>query len=281
MCLFVSKLFCDIWTDVSCNKTQLNKCSVASVPNSFRTAATSSGLETSFLSWRNSGCTRGTPMDVVGIKSTTDKLGMEKPKDSIWKGGVTRFFPQSCQNGFLLAPFCWEHLISVQSFPRSGSPSCSWWIRDVQQIVPIPWRPWQIFLHPPGWEGSPAPQGSSSRSWASLSHASPLITSPHTWALTPSGSSSPKELCWGSPSRDVCVCQGLVLVPELKFPGFSVAVMLSPPVCPPHHSSGSSRQEKVPGRENWEFVYPKAMAVNWLQLFLKIFLGFDHPSRRQ
>lgn len=77
------------------------------------------------------------------------------------------------------------------------------------------------------------------------------------------------------------MCQGLFLMPELKFPDFAVAVMLSPPVCPPHHSSGSSTQEKVPGRENWEFVYPKAMAVNWLQLFLKIFLGFDHSSRRQ
>lgn len=144
-------------------------------------------------------------MDVVGIKSTTDKLGMEKPKDSIWKGGVTRFFPQSCQNGFLLAPFCWEHLISVQSFPRSGSPSCSWWIRDVQQIVPIPWRPWQIFLHPPGWEGSPAPQGSSSRSWASLSHASPLITSPHTWALTPLAPALPRN-CAGAAPRGMSVC---------------------------------------------------------------------------
>lgn len=59
---------------------------------------------------------------------------------------------------------------------------------------------------------------------------------------------------------------------------FFVAVMLLPLVCPPHrshqHSSGSSMQEKVPGRENWEFVYPNAVALNWLQLFLKIFLGF-------
>lgn len=82
-CLIISKLFCDMWTDVSCNKTQLNKCSVASVPNSFRTAATYSGLETSFLSWRNTGCTRGTPMDMVGIKSTTNKLGMESVRTDL------------------------------------------------------------------------------------------------------------------------------------------------------------------------------------------------------
>lgn len=68
-----------------------------------------------------------------------------------------------------------------------------------------------------------------------------------------------------------------------------MAVMLLPPtpapVCPRHgshhHSSGLSTQEKVPGRENWEFVYPNAVAVNWLQLFIKIFLGFDRLSCRQ
>lgn len=161
MCLIVSKLFCDSWADVSCSKTQLNKCSVASVPNSFRTAATYSGLETSFLSWRNSGCTRGTPMDMVDIKSSTNKLEMEKCEDSIWKGGVTKFFPQSCQNGFLLAPFGWEHLTFRAKFPKKWKPKlqlvdqrcaahCS---HSVVALADFP--------EPPGWEGSPAPQGSS------------------------------------------------------------------------------------------------------------------------
>lgn len=61
-------------------------------------------------------------MDMVGIKSTTNKLGMEKWKDSIWKGGVTKFFPQSCQNGFLLAPFGWEHLTLRAKFPKKWKP---------------------------------------------------------------------------------------------------------------------------------------------------------------
>lgn len=186
-----------------------------------------------------------------------------------WKSGRTAFGREESPNSSLShakMDFSLLHLVgntslSVQSFPRSGSPSCSWWVRDVQHTVPIPWWPWQIF------------QGSPPGCWASLSHAfSHHIT--HTCFST----------LWLQLSQgilDGCVSQGLFLLPELKFPGFSVAVMLWPLVCPPHHSSGSSTQEKVPGRENWEFVYPKAMAVNWLQLFLKIFLGFDHSSRRQ
>lgn len=52
-------------------------------------------------------------------------------------------------------------------------------------------------------------------------------------------------------------------------------------VLPTTAQGQAGRKRSQAGRESWEFVYPKAMAVNWLQLFLKIFLGFDHSSRRQ
>lgn len=103
-------------------------------------------------------------------KSTTNKLGMEKCEDSIWKGGVTKFFPQSCQNGFLLAPFGWEHLTFRAKFPKKWKPKLQLVDQDVQHIVPIPWWPWQIF------------QGSSCRM---LSQPQPRLLPSHpTWFST-------------------------------------------------------------------------------------------------
>lgn len=211
---------------------------------------------------------------------------MEKCKDSIWKWGITKFFPQSCHNGFLLAPFRWERLTFHAKFPKKWKPKLQLVDRRcaADSSHPVVALAGCFPGKSPGWDGFPAPTG--------ILLGSRLFPSPHTCSSTLWLQLSQlilvRQRC-GS-CRDVCVFQRLFLmskdgardeIPILFF----VAVKLSPLFCPPHrshhHSSGSSTQEKVPGRKNWEFVYPKAMAVNWLQLFLKIFLGFDHSSCRQ
>lgn len=144
-------------------------------------------------------------------------------KDNIWKWRVINVFPGSCQNGFLLAPFCWEHLTSHEKFPNKWKPK----LQLVDQgcaggsshsVVALagcfPWKS-------PGWDGFPAPTGILLQRWASLR--------PGLFPSFPRGS----QPLWlqlilvGQPRgslRDVCVFQGLFLIPEdgdrATFPGF-------------------------------------------------------------
>lgn len=103
---------------------------------------------------------------------------MEKCKDSIWKWGITKFFPQSCHNGFLLAPFRWERLTFHAKFPKKWKPK----LQLVDQ------RCTTDSSHPvvalagcfpgksPGWDGFPAPTG--------ILLGSCLFPSPHTCSST-------------------------------------------------------------------------------------------------
>lgn len=222
---------------------------------------------------------------MVGIMSTTNKLRMEKCEDNIWERRVINSFPWSCQNGFLLAAFCWEHLTFHAKFPNKWKPK----LQLVDQrcagdFPPIPWCfPWKS----PGWDDFPARTGILLQHWGSLRPG--LFPSLHTRFST----LGLPVLSVGGSWRDVCVSQGLFLMPKdgdrAKIPRFfcgsDALTSDATPICPPHgchhHSSGSNTQEKVPGRENWEFVYPNAVAVNWLRLFIKIFLGLDHSRHRQ
>lgn len=177
----------------------------------------------------------------------------------------------------------------------SGCPRCSWRITRCRWCSPFPGGFGSLFsLKMPrlGWFSSsdrdPPP---------ALSHSQPFsITS--RGALNPSAPTFPRILV-GQPRgswRDGCLCsrgcsRGQRTVPEphsLFSGGFVWPHCLcrqlwfeGTPTSHQQHTSGSNTREKVPGRENWELVYPNAVAVNWLQLFTKIFCGSDHSSRRQ
>lgn len=163
---------------------------------------------------------------MVGIMSTTNKLRMEKCEDNIWERRVINSFPWSCQNGFLLAAFCWEHLTFHAKFPNKWKPK----LQLVDQrcagdFPPIPWCfPWKS----PGWDDFPARTGILLQHWGSLRPG--LFPSLHTRFST----LGLPVLSVGGSWRDVCVSQGLFLMPKdgdrAKIPKFFVAVMPSPPM---------------------------------------------------
>lgn len=170
------------------------------------------------------GCTRGTPMELVGIMSTMNDLRMEKCKDTIGKQGAINVFPGSCQNGFFsLLHFVGNTSLPMKSFPVSGSPSCSWWIKEVQvgssrSVVALAGC---FPRQSPGWDGFPAPTGILLQRRAPLRPG--LFPSLHTWFSTLRLQLILVEQPRGS-LRDVCVFQGLFLTSEdgdrAAFPGF-------------------------------------------------------------
>lgn len=114
-----------------------------------------------------------------GDKEHYKQAGNGKCKDRFGREESPNPSRSHAKMDFSLLRSVGNNSLSVQSFPISGSPSCSWWIRDVQQIVPTPWRPWQVvLLEAPGWEGSPAPAGILLQRRASLRQR--LLPSPHT-----------------------------------------------------------------------------------------------------
>lgn len=116
-------------------QTQLNKCSIVSVSNSLRAAATYYGLKTSLLSWRHSDLEiqEAPLLTCREIMSTTNNTKMKRCKNNIWKWRVTNFFPEMKVMPKWISPvnchFIGNTLLSMKtskSFPLNGSPSCSW-----------------------------------------------------------------------------------------------------------------------------------------------------------
>lgn len=174
---------------LSCNKTQINKCSVGSVPNSFRSCCC-------YLLW------------IGNIFSFLEKLGMYKRHphghgviqiSREWKSARRTSGNEESPNSSLSCAkmdFSSLHSVgntslAIQSLPISGSPSCSWWIKEVQEVLPIPWWPWQVVsLEDPqaGMVLQLKPQGSS----FSTEPASGQAFSHHfTRSSQPSGSNFP------------------------------------------------------------------------------------------
>lgn len=216
------QVICDIWTDVSCNKTQLNKCSVGSVPNSFRAAATYSGLETSLL--EKPGLCKRHPHGHSGDKEHYEWSENGKVLRTTFGSEESSMYSLGhAKMDFSLLHFVGNTSLPMKSFPISGSPSCSWWIKAVQVVLPIPWWPWQVvFLeNPQAGMVFQLQQGSSSSaepvSGQAFSHHFPRGSQPLWLQL----------ILVGQPRgslRDVCVFQGLFLIPEdgdrAAFPGF-------------------------------------------------------------
>lgn len=136
------------------------------------------------------------------------------------------------KNGFLPAPFCWEHLTFHAKFPNEWKPKlqpvdqrrAGGGFHSVEAVAGGKW---------PGWDGSPAP-GILLPCWATLSPS--LLARFSTLWLQLGQFILVGEAPWGMSvcSRGCSWCQRMVT--ELEFPGFFVAVassLSSPRKAPP------------------------------------------------
>lgn len=115
-------------------QTQLNKCSIVSVSNTLRAAATYYGLKTSLLSWRHSHLEiqEAPLLTCWEIMSTTNNRKMKKCKNNTLKWRVANVFPEMKVLPKRISPvnchFVGNTLLSMEtnSFPPNSSPRHSW-----------------------------------------------------------------------------------------------------------------------------------------------------------
>lgn len=125
------------------------------------------------------------------------------------EGRSHQTLPPLMPNGFLLAPFCWEHLTFRAQFPCQWKPK----LQLVDQRCAADCSHSVVVLAGcfPGRLRLGGFSSSSRDPPAASAHAFSHHLTP---ASQPSGSSFPSSFWWGSPLRDVCVSQGLFLMAQ-------------------------------------------------------------------
>lgn len=134
-------------------QTPLNKCSIVSVSNTLRAAATYYGLKTSLLSWRHSHLEiqEAPLLTCWEIMSTTNNRKMKKCKNNTLKWRVANVFPEMKVLPKRISPvnchFIGNTLLSMETNKVSHQTVAhvtAGYIKDMQVVLHIPWWFWLL-----------------------------------------------------------------------------------------------------------------------------------------